>query len=231
MAFERQNIIMRTRVGDEPPRWVEHLLRFSLKSRDRETIVGDLLEEYREVALPTRGRFRAQLWYVTQALSLVDGVKLGMMLGAGFGAWNLVYTGLAPFAEDTPVALMSFYGPMFTIWSVAGFSAYRRTGKLSDAIKVGATVGLVTFVVFDLAVLVRANLFLDAISQRSDWRGLLANYQVSRFESLRAYVNYMYVTGIPLTFLVGALIGAGSGLLGGVMGRVGRQHIRPLPSH
>ena len=222
---------MITPVRDEPPRWVEYLLRVFLKSRDRESILGDLLEEYREVALPTRGRFRAQLWYVRQALGLVDGVKLGMMLGAGFGAWNLVYTGLAPFAEDTPVALVSFYGPMFTMWSVAGFVASRRTGKLTDAVKVGATVGLVTFVVFDLAVLVRANLFLDAISQRSDWRGLLANYQVSGFESLRMYVNYMYVTGIPLTFLIGAMIGAGSGLLGGLMGSVGRQHIRPLPSH
>lgn len=126
---------------------------------------------------------------------------------------------------------MSFYGPMFTIWSVAGFGAYRRTGKLKDAIKVGATVGLVTFVVFDLAVLVRANLFLEAISQRSDWRGLLANYHVSGLESLRVYVNDMYVTGIPVTFLVGALIGAGSGLFGGLMGSVGRQHGRPLPSH
>ena len=219
---------MRTPVGDEPPRWVEYFLRVFLKSRDRETIVGDLLEEYREVVLPTRGRFRAQLWYVRQALSLVDGVKLGMMLGAGFGAWNLVYTGLAPFAEDTPVALVSVYGPMFTMWSVAGFIASRRTGKLTEAIKVGATVGLVTFVVFDLAVLVRANLFLDAISQRSDWRGLLANYQVSGFGSLRMYVNYMYATGIPLIFLIGAMIGAGSGLLGGFMGSVGRQHIRPL---
>jgi hypothetical protein len=231
VAFERQNMIMNTPVRDQPPRWVEHLLRVLLKSRDRETIVGDLLEEYREVVLPTRGRFRAQLWYVTQALSLVDGVKLGMMLGAGFGAWNLVYTGRAPFAEDTLVALVSFYGPMFTMWSVAGFVAFRRTGKLTDAIKVGATVGLVTFVVFDVAVLVRANLFLEAISQRSDWRGLLENYQVSGFESLRTYVNYTYVTGIPLTFLMGAMMGAGSGLLGGFMGSVGRQHIRPLPSH
>jgi hypothetical protein len=68
---------MHTPVRDEPPRWVEYLLRVFLKSRDRETIVGDLFEEYREVACPTRGRFRAQLWYVRQALSLVDGVTLG----------------------------------------------------------------------------------------------------------------------------------------------------------
>src|SRR5258708_27827734 len=129
---------MHTRVRDEPPRWVEYLLRVFLKSRDRETIVGDLLEEYREVALPTRGRFRAQLWYVTQALSLVDGVKFGMMLGAGFGAWNLVYNGLAPFAEYNPVALVIFYCPMFSIWCVACFGAYRRTGKLSEDIYVDA---------------------------------------------------------------------------------------------
>ena len=79
-------------------------------------MIGDLLEEYREVVLPTRGRVNAQLWYLRQALSLVDGVTLGLGLGAGFGLWNLVATRLDPLAEDTPIALLVFYGPMFAIW-------------------------------------------------------------------------------------------------------------------
>ena len=152
---------------------------------------------------------------------------LGAVLGAVFGAWNLVVTRLAPLVEDTPIALASFYGPMFAIWGLAGFAACRRTGRLMDAVKVGATVGFVTFVVFDLAVLVRVNLFLDAISQRSDWRNLVSNYRASGFESLRMYANYVYVTGAPFKILVASMIGAGSGLIGGLLGSVGRVHTRP----
>jgi hypothetical protein len=48
---------MRSAARDKPPRWVEGLLRLLLKRRDRDTIAGDLFEEYREVIVPTRGRF------------------------------------------------------------------------------------------------------------------------------------------------------------------------------
>jgi len=43
------------RICMKPPRWSEHLLRSLLLDRDRDTISGDLLEEYRDVAVPTRG--------------------------------------------------------------------------------------------------------------------------------------------------------------------------------
>lgn len=88
---------------------------------------------------PLRGRLRARLWYLKQALSLIDGIALGLLIGTVFGAWNLAYTRLAPLADDTPIAVASFYGPMSTIWGVAVFSAYRRTGELDGAVKLGAT--------------------------------------------------------------------------------------------
>jgi hypothetical protein len=53
-----------------PPRWAESLLTHLLKPRDRESISGDLLEEYREERLPALGRARANLWYTRQILSL-----------------------------------------------------------------------------------------------------------------------------------------------------------------
>lgn len=54
-----------------PPAWAEALLRRLLKARNRETISGDLLEEYREVILPLRGAGRAWMWYVRQVVSFV----------------------------------------------------------------------------------------------------------------------------------------------------------------
>lgn len=53
-----------------PPQWTQSLLTNLLKPRDRESIPGDLLEEYREERLPMMGRACANLWYARQILSL-----------------------------------------------------------------------------------------------------------------------------------------------------------------
>jgi len=55
-----------------PPRWAEYLLIHMLKPRDRESIPGDLFEEYREDRAPALGRARANLWYCRQVLSLAS---------------------------------------------------------------------------------------------------------------------------------------------------------------
>lgn len=49
-----------------PPRWAEAWLRLLLPTRDRETVSGDLLEQYRDSVRPAHGRLRADAWYVAQ---------------------------------------------------------------------------------------------------------------------------------------------------------------------
>ena len=68
-----------------PPLWMEKLLYMFVEARDRDTIAGDLLEEYREVVLPARGRLRAQTWYLRQVISFIDGVRLGLLVAASLG--------------------------------------------------------------------------------------------------------------------------------------------------
>jgi hypothetical protein len=145
-------------------------------------------------------------------------VRLGILLGAVFGVWNLIATIVSPLAEDTPPALLVFYGPMFAIWGLAGFMAFCRSGRHLDAVKTASGIAFVTFVVFDIAVLIRVNLFLDVVSQRSDWRNLMMRFQSSGFESLRLYVNYLNVIGAPFKILVASTIGAVMGLMGGLIG-------------
>jgi hypothetical protein len=156
-------------------------------------------------------------------------VTLGVLLGIGFGLWNLMATRLAPLAADSPAALLVFYGPMFAMWGLAGFGSSRRTGRLWDAVRVGAVLAFVTFVVFSFAVIVRVNLFLDALSQRSDWQNLMGRFQASGFESLRAYANYVYLTGAPFKILVASIIGAGTGLVGGIFGSLSRREKGRIP--
>jgi hypothetical protein len=54
-----------------PPSWAEAMLRSLLTPSDRESISGDLLEEYRASKHPLLGAIRANVWYVKQVVSVL----------------------------------------------------------------------------------------------------------------------------------------------------------------
>ena len=54
-----------------PPRWAETILQCLLKPSDRDSTVGDLLEEYRAARRPSLGAVRANVWYIVQVLSIL----------------------------------------------------------------------------------------------------------------------------------------------------------------
>ena len=144
---------------------------------------------------------------------------LGVLLGVGFGIWNLLSSLLDPLAEDTIPALLMFYGPMFASWSAIAFFAARRTGRVADGIKAGAIVAFVTFLVFDVMVILRVNIFLHDLTGRLDWQNLMLRFHASGSESLRTFINYHYVTGAPFKIFVATVIGAVTGAIGGVLAR------------
>jgi len=68
-----------------PPRWAEFLLERFLAGRDRETVAGDLREEYVESIMPRMGRLRADVWYFRHCLSFArrcasEGGPMGRLL-------------------------------------------------------------------------------------------------------------------------------------------------------
>jgi len=70
-----------------PWRWAEALLERLLHEGTRETIVGDLREEFVEGIEPRRGRLRAQWWYVRQVAGFIpwfarEGGGMGKVLMA-----------------------------------------------------------------------------------------------------------------------------------------------------
>ena len=159
-------------------------------------------------------------------IRLASTVTFGLLIGIVFGVWVLIATQLDPLADDTPRALLTFYGPMFASWGVAGLVAARRSGRLLEGIKVGATIAFVTFFVYGLFQFVRVNVFLDEIRYRADWHNLIARFERSGYDSLRWYVNYIGVVGAPFKLLVATTIGAGFGLIGGLLGMP--RHRQPL---
>ena len=63
-----------------PPYLLDCLLLFLLLPRDRETVSGDLYEEFVEVKLSELGQFRSRLWYTRQVLSFVPGRAVAVLL-------------------------------------------------------------------------------------------------------------------------------------------------------
>jgi hypothetical protein len=54
-----------------PPKWAQRLLELTLRERDRNTIVGDLIEEYRERLCQGQHGRRVDTWYTKQVASLL----------------------------------------------------------------------------------------------------------------------------------------------------------------
>lgn len=96
-------------------------------------------------------------------------LRVGVVVGFLFGSWNVLYAWLFPLADDTPGALLMFYGPMFAVWAAAAFVAAGRTGRVSTGVTTGAVVASATFCVYDLLVVLRVNLFLAFITRGLPW--------------------------------------------------------------
>jgi len=78
-----------------PPYWMECVLELLLPSRDRETVAGDLREEFTEEKLPALGRFRASLWYLRQVVSFAPRRVAEIAFRGPLLALFCVFTGLA----------------------------------------------------------------------------------------------------------------------------------------
>jgi hypothetical protein len=112
-----------------PPRWAEFLLRLMLPRADRESVSGDLLEEYRESIVPTLGR-RADRWYVRQVAGYVWRMTWGWgALIGGILVIRYLFDSLAPVQYTAGVvhprsAIMS-YTLMAAFAFAAGWQAWR----------------------------------------------------------------------------------------------------------
>ena len=150
-------------------------------------------------------------------------VRAGFIAGLAFGAADLLLTWLDPLGDDTPGALLLFYGPMFALWAVASFVTARRADRFSSGVVAGLTISLPTATVFVAANLLRVNLFFDQLVGRADWQHMLARFEDSGFDSLRLFVNSDYLRGLPFKIAAGTAIGAIMGAAGSALWWLSRR--------
>ena len=120
-----------------PPRWAEVGLHALLRRDDAETVSGDLLEEYRETIYPTRGRWRADLWFVRQVAGFAW--RAGGVWGCVQGAAMVGRDGLDWFAPTNYFYTRS----LITTWvAIAIFlTAGFWTAWRSRSLRLGALAG------------------------------------------------------------------------------------------
>ena len=116
-----------------PPRWADRLLRLVLAARDRESVSGDLLEEYRQPIVPARGA-GANGWYVRQVAGfLLRETWAWGALVAAICVWRYLLDTLAPI-HYTPgvIALRSAVMSWALMAAFGGCGAWHawRTGHL-----------------------------------------------------------------------------------------------------
>ncbi len=208
-----------------PPRLSEWLLRFALPQRDRETISGDLLEEYREAILPAMGERGGRRWYRRQVASILWRsarlpVLVGALLGAALGTWILVDTARQPLADDEAGMILLAFGSMMVVWTGASAAIAWPSRRLGHGIAAGMLVGSATLLVLHVAAIARVVMFVDTIRGRDDWQNLLVRYHASGFATLRAYATYEYARQTPVILAIGATAGTISGAVGGLVARL-----------
>jgi hypothetical protein len=147
-----------------------------------------------------------------------NALVLGFMVGLIFGSWDVVWTWSHPLEDDGPWMLLRFYGPMFLMWMVVSLRAARRTGHLWSGAVAGMAVAFGTFCVFAVLNLLRVNLFLEQLTARSDWQNMMGRFRASASESLRLFVTFDYLEGMPFKIGVATVLGGAIGSLAGVVG-------------
>jgi hypothetical protein len=164
-------------------------------------------------------------------ISIKNPLFLGLFVGLVFGSVDLLMTWLRPLEDDSPGALLRFYGPMFLVWILVSFRSARANRGLSAGVAAGLAVAVATFCVFVVLNFLRVNLFLSELTGRPDWQNMMLRFRASGSESLRVWVNLDYLKGTPFKIGFFTAIGGVMGILGGTAGHLtrGRQRF-PLVS-
>jgi hypothetical protein len=131
-----------------PPRWAETIVGMTLRSADRESVPGDLLEEYRAGRRPSYGALRADAWYVWQVTTilwqLIQPFALGLAL---FTTGALIIVGPRPWVGSlVPAPGLSVVHALLYLW--VGYHAARRTGRIASGMLAAGSVGMVGYIVF-----------------------------------------------------------------------------------
>jgi hypothetical protein len=119
-----------------PPRWAEGVLRLMLASEHRDSVSGDLLEEYRDAIVPARGKSAADGWYVRQVAGFAWRATWGWaLLLSGAFVIRQAFDFLVPTHDFYFRSQLTTYTAVALLAATAFWSAW-RTGSFVAGIVV-----------------------------------------------------------------------------------------------
>jgi hypothetical protein len=190
-----------------PPSWAETILRVVLKRTDFDSVSGDLLEEYREVVYPARGREGADRWYIAQVVGF--GMRSFAVWGVLFGAADVARGALDLFVPTHDFALRSEVSTYVgvSILLVTGFWSACRSGSFAAGTLAGVVATMVGAVISISSSTVMLALFHDP----------------QTLSAIDASGGLGEAFTLPIMMVIPGLI---LGTLGGAMGAVANRTLR-----
>ena len=127
-----------------PPRWAEALLRLLLKPKDRESVSGDLIEQYRDTIVPTLGPAAADRWYIRQVGSFLFRASWawGAFVGGALVIRYMFDTLVPPRDYRMRAAILSYI--ILAAFLLAGFSVARRMRSVRAGVLTAFTAALIS---------------------------------------------------------------------------------------
>lgn len=108
-----------------PPAWADAWLRLLLPARDRETVSGDLIEEYRENIRPKSSRLAADAWYLGQVSRFAWRQALWALLLAAIFEGRTAFDWFVPATNFRPRSDITTYMMISTLLVIAASSTMR----------------------------------------------------------------------------------------------------------
>ena len=189
----------------QPPAWAQALVSLLVPARDRDSISGDLLEEYRETVVPQRGSRAANAWYLRQVAGFMWRACLpfGVALGATLAVREVI---------DATIPTTDNYHYRAAVTTYLAFGIYSLTGlhfgwRTDRTLSGGVVATAVTIVAIAMAVttLVATTALLSA--------GVID--RVPSYEGLREGLD------VPIAPMLA--VGGVFGTLGAAIGRALRR--------
>lgn len=109
-----------------PPAWADAWLQLLLPARDRETVSGDLMEEYRENVRPKSSKLAADAWYLGQVGRFAWRQALWALVLATVFEARTAYDWFVPTTNFRPRSEVTTY-MMISVLLVIGASSTMRT--------------------------------------------------------------------------------------------------------
>jgi hypothetical protein len=125
-----------------PPAWADTWLRLLLPARDRETVSGDLMEEYRENVRPKSSKLAADAWYLGQVSRFAWRQALWSVVLAAIFEGRTAFDWFVPTTNFKPRSDLTTYMMISTLLVIGASSAMRtRSFKAGVVSTLSALIG------------------------------------------------------------------------------------------